>query len=150
VILHSTIPWTAMLDAHGRPVVDREARERAFARGLASSVAAVRPSGATVVVMQDTPGAPFPVAACLEAAAQPSDCTFPSGIGRSSRQVVRAAAVAARAVVVDPYPVVCPAPRCPVVVGDVVVYRAGGHLTRTYALRERPWVRSWLRPLLAR
>jgi hypothetical protein len=65
--------------------------------------------------------------------------------------VVREAAEAAGAVVVDPYPVVCPGTNCEVVHdGRLVVYRDGGHLTKTYALHQRPWVQSWLDPLLSR
>jgi hypothetical protein len=150
VILHSAVPWNRMLDAQGRPVDGEGNRAAAFTRAVEASVAAVRPSGAVVVAMQDAPGVPYPVEPCLEAAAEPTTCTFPSLIGSTNRRVFEQVAAAAGAVVVDTYPAVCPAARCPVVVGDIVVYRGGGHLTVPYVLRERPWVRSWLEPLLRR
>jgi peptidoglycan/LPS O-acetylase OafA/YrhL len=143
VILHSSVPWGALLDARGRPAADRAATLR---RGVTSSVTAARRSGATVIAMLDTPGAtgPVPIQTCLATAAKPERCDFPSAIDGPTRAVVRKAAEAAGAIVVDPYPVVCPAATCPAVRDRLVVYRDGGHLTKTYALHLRPWVRSWL------
>jgi hypothetical protein len=147
VVLHSTVPWDSMLDADGRKETDRAA---ALARGVAATVTAVRRSGATVVAMLDTPGYPS-VQACLATAKSPERCDFPSFRDDPARTVVREAAEAAGAVVVDPYPVVCPGTNCEVVHdGRLVVYRDGGHLTKTYALHQRPWVQSWLDPLLSR
>jgi peptidoglycan/LPS O-acetylase OafA/YrhL len=149
VVLHGSVPWLKMLGADSRPVPDRAAALRGAVR---ATVTAVRRSGATVVVMLDTPVSrrAQPVQRCLATAADPAACDFPSAAGAADRAVLRAAATAAGAVVVDPYPVVCPGPVCRVVQDGVVVYRDDDHLTRTYVLGRLPWVRGWLDPLLAR
>jgi hypothetical protein len=150
IVLHSTIPWEQMLDDEGQPVADREA---ALADAVTASVRAMRRTGATVVAMLDTPTATakdgVPVESCLATADDPAECDFPSRSGSPERAVLREAAEKAGAVVVDPYPAICPDSVCTVVQDGVVVYRDAGHLTRTYALDQRQWVRSWLRPLLA-
>jgi peptidoglycan/LPS O-acetylase OafA/YrhL len=148
VILHSAVPWGYMLDRNGKPVTNRRT---ALTRAVTSTVTRLRQTGATVVTMLDTPAATgkVPVQRCLATADDPAECDFPSEIGAPERTVVRQAAKAAGAVVVDPYPVVCPAATCPVVRDDTVVYRDGGHLTKTYVLQQLPWIRTWLDPLLA-
>jgi peptidoglycan/LPS O-acetylase OafA/YrhL len=148
VLLHSSVPWSSMLDERGKRVTDRRA---ALTRAVSSMVTKVRRSGATVVVMLDTPRAvgKVPVQRCLATADDPAECNFPTDIRTPDRPVVRKAAAEAGAVVVDPYPVVCPAATCEVVRANTVVYRDGGHLTKTYVLQRVPWVRTWLDPLLA-
>ena len=42
--------------------------------------------------------------------------------------------------VADMTPWVCPRGTCPAVVGDVLVYRVGSHLTATYALTAAPYL----------
>jgi peptidoglycan/LPS O-acetylase OafA/YrhL len=149
VVVHGSVPWSKMLDAGSRPVADRAGALRA---AVTATVTAVRRSGATVVVMLDTPASrrAQPVQHCLATAGDAAACDFPSAAGAEERAVVRGAATAAGAVIVDPYPVVCPESTCHVVQDGVVVYRDDDHLTRTYVLGRRDWVRSWLDPLLAR
>jgi peptidoglycan/LPS O-acetylase OafA/YrhL len=150
VVLHSRNTWTQLLDADGRPAADRAA---ALSRGVTSTVTAARRSGATVVVLLDIPLAlgmetGQRVQDCLATARDPADCSFPSRRDAPQRAVVRRAAAAAGAVTVDPYPVICPEAECRAVQDRIAVYRDSGHLTKTYALHQRPWVRSWLGPLL--
>jgi peptidoglycan/LPS O-acetylase OafA/YrhL len=148
VILHSAVPWKSMLTRGGKPVASPAASLRA---AVAATVARLRQTGATVVVLLDTPAASgkVPVQKCLATADGAGRCDFPSQIGAPERTVVRQAAKAAGAVVVDPYPVVCPGARCEVVQDGIVVYRDNHHLTKTYVLHRQAWVRSWLDPLLA-
>jgi hypothetical protein len=35
---------------------------------------------------------------------------------------------------------ICPEETCPAVIGDVLVYRNGAHLTRTYVGTLTPWL----------
>jgi hypothetical protein len=149
VIAHARFPWGYMLDSAGRPVRDDGA---ALADAVTSTVRHLRRSGATVVVMLDTPAATGrkSVEQCLRTAATAGACRFPSLAGAAERSVARRAAERAGAVVVDPYLLLCPGRTCPVVRDHLVLYRDGGHLTRTYAVHERRWVRSWLYPLLSR
>jgi peptidoglycan/LPS O-acetylase OafA/YrhL len=148
VILHSSVPWGTILDDQGRKVRDPA---EALSRGVTASVTAARRSGATVVAMLDTPGVTgvVPIQTCLATAERPEACNFPSVADNPTRAVVKKAAEAAGAIVVDPYVEVCPDDTCEVVRDGIVVYRDGGHLTRTYALHQAPWVRSWLDRLLS-
>jgi hypothetical protein len=41
---------------------------------------------------------------------------------------------------IDPTPVVCLEKTCPAVIGDVLVYRNGAHLTATYVRTLTPWL----------
>jgi hypothetical protein len=38
----------------------------------------------------------------------------------------------------------CPGKMCPAVIGDVLVYRKGSHLTATYVLTLTPWLAEHL------
>jgi peptidoglycan/LPS O-acetylase OafA/YrhL len=148
VILHSAVPWNTMLIRDGHPTAWPAASLRAAVR---KTVTRLRETGATVVVMLDTPASnrETPVQQCLATADDPHRCDFPTQVGAPERAVVRRAATAAGAVVVDPYPVVCPEADCSVVQDGIVVYRDNHHLTKTYVLHEQAWVRSWLDPLVA-
>jgi peptidoglycan/LPS O-acetylase OafA/YrhL len=148
VVLHGDMPWDEMLGDGGGEVSDRPATLRA---AVTSSVTSLRRSGATVVALLETPEATLevPVQQCLAMSADPSRCAFRADPGAPERAVVAEAARAAGAVVIDPYPVVCPGTRCHSVQDDVIVFRDASHLTRSYVLHRRPWVRSWLEPLLA-
>jgi hypothetical protein len=41
---------------------------------------------------------------------------------------------------IDPTPVACTEKKCPAVIGDVLVYRNGAHLTATYVRTLIPWL----------
>ena len=41
---------------------------------------------------------------------------------------------------IDPTPIACPEKECPAVIGDVLVYRNGAHLTATYVRTLTPWL----------
>jgi hypothetical protein len=41
---------------------------------------------------------------------------------------------------IDPTPVACTEKKCPAVIGDVLVYRNGAHLTATYVRTLTPWL----------
>ena len=43
---------------------------------------------------------------------------------------------------------ICPADRCPVVIGHVAVHRAGDHLTATYAASLAPQIAAAVRDAL--
>ena len=48
-------------------------------------------------------------------------------------QIWKSAADAHGARFIDPVPWMCAESRCPLVVGDVIVYRDSNHITRTFA-----------------
>ena len=96
-------------------------------------------TGAVVVPILDTPGPPgFDVPACVTANPQQlSACAYPKAVGVESSGAPAQLAAAARvpgARVVDMSATTCPdGVRCPAVIGNVVVYRSGSHLSDTYA-----------------
>ena len=45
---------------------------------------------------------------------------------------------------IDPTPVICLKKTCPAVIGDVLFYRNGSHLTATYSRTLTPWLAEQL------
>lgn len=89
-----------------------------------------------VVALLDTPTPPFEVYECVaEHPEALSECAFDAtSPDRENASVVqRAAASRVPGVeVVDMTPYVCPGSRCPAVMGNVLTYRQGSHLTKTF------------------
>ena len=118
------------------------AKTAAFEEGYVSTLKELRDTGAPVAVIQDVPHPDGDVPECvsrsmeyLERCAIPKDEAFdypPTNV-RAAEQVEGAS-------LVDPTPVLCLEERCPAVVGDVLVYRNGAHLTRTYVRSLVPWL----------
>ncbi|MEV6298627.1 acyltransferase family protein [Actinoplanes sp. NPDC051861] len=104
--------------------------------GWARTLGELKRGGRKVVLLGDTPFF----------AGEPADCLTgnPKAIGGCAapadtvltepawREIQRAAAVAAGVPVIDPVPWLCAA-RCPLVVGNTLVYRDSNHLTEAYA-----------------
>lgn len=121
-----------------RPLVD----------GYASRWGALADAGMPVVVVGDSPRSPDDLDVC--AARHPREltrCSFDaaSAVAGSGLDVQREAAVTASAAgpgvrLLDLTPLICPAERCPVVIGHVAVHRAGDHVTATYAATLAPQV----------
>ena len=126
-----------------------QAFDRAWAAGTTATVRAARASGARVVVLSDTPYAgrdgqsvPECVSAHLESL---RDCAFTTatGLEQPRRRALQAAAArAAGATVVDTLGWFCADGACPVIVGNLLVYRDEHHLTTPYA--------TWLAPVVGR
>ncbi|MDN4473535.1 acyltransferase family protein [Demequina zhanjiangensis] len=97
-------------------------------------------AGIGVVALSDNPRAPngYDIVTCL--ADNPDDataCAFPreDALASSASPAQRAAAEAVEsATFVDVTDVICPQDMCAPIIGDVVVYRDGAHITNTYAL----------------
>ncbi|MEM8705191.1 MAG: acyltransferase family protein [Actinomycetota bacterium] len=83
---------------------------------------------AEVVFVLDTPIATADVTHCL-VARSPLECGVPADVTFNDAQRVGLAPVADR--VVDVLPMLCNAEVCPAVMGDVLVYRDRGHLSRS-------------------
>jgi peptidoglycan/LPS O-acetylase OafA/YrhL len=94
--------------------------------------------GTTVVAIGDTPrpGGKEPRYECVER--HPDDyleCAFPANDGVGSEALRRAVGLGEARTWLDLNPWICPQTpdgRCPAVVGEVLVYRQGTHITRTY------------------
>jgi hypothetical protein len=112
----------------------------AMVRGLRAYWSQLVDAGIQVVVQLDNPfPTTHPVYRCV--ADHPRDlgrCAFDAdrGIAESSAPVLREAAGSVPGVsVVDMTSSICPGEeRCPAVIDDVLVYRAGSHLTRTFTV----------------
>lgn len=94
-------------------------------------------AGIDVVPIADTPYPGFTVFECVaENRENLSECSFDRqrGIEHSGTPVLRRAAeLAGVTAFIDLTETVCPGDRCPPVVGNVLVYWQGAHVTRTFA-----------------
>ena len=106
--------------------------------------------GTTVVAISDTPrpGGEEHRYECVES--HPDDyleCAFPANDGVGSEALRGAVALGTSRTWLDLNPWVCPQTpdgRCPAVVGQVLVYRQGTHITRTYVESMIPVLESRL------
>ncbi|HEY0869691.1 MAG TPA: SGNH hydrolase domain-containing protein, partial [Acidothermaceae bacterium] len=118
--------------------------ETAWLAGTTSIVKTVESSGAAVVWIGDTPqpkgNAPDCVASKLKDVRPCMNTALAAELDPARRTQTMALAAAAGATVVDPTPWTCPGTTCPVVVGNLLVYRDDSHLSSAYV--------DWLGPLL--
>ena len=108
--------------------------------GLVTRWSEVRSWGTKIVVLVDNPvpnGIERPVDDCiLENAADVSKCAFDRARGVSASGAPAQRAAAARVPetqLLDLTEYICPRDTCAPVIGDVLVYRQGSHITATYA-----------------
>jgi peptidoglycan/LPS O-acetylase OafA/YrhL len=122
--------------------LDREASNEAVVEGYASTLTKLRDTGAPVAVIEDVPRPDKDVPECVSRSLDRlQDCAFPRSKALEQPRVnIRAAQEVEGARLVDPTPVVCLEETCPAVIGDVLVYRNGAHLTRTYVNSLTPWL----------
>lgn len=121
-------------------VADRS--EQAMVDGLASYWGRITDAGIPVATLLDNPEPSRAVSPVYECVAQHLDqlnrCAFDreSGFAESGGPTQLAAAAKVPAVeVIDMADVICPdGPRCAPVIGNVLVYRQGTHITNTYVL----------------
>lgn len=101
--------------------------------------------GMPVLAIRDTPRLPYRAPECVEERGR-DGCAYPkyAGLSRTPPTVA----------LVDPPPGVtfadlsdqlCPAQRCPAVIGNVLVYWDSSHFTATYARTMAPALRAWVR-----
>ncbi|SNQ51037.1 Acyltransferase 3 [Frankia canadensis] len=128
-------------------VVGSQARDRLAGRGpgvLAGLVRDLRATGAAVVFLRDTPFPGFNVLDCLARhPARISACAVSiaaSRLASSARQIDNRGAREGGALLVDPAGWLCTADGCPLVVGNVLVYRDWSHLSDTYARLLAPYL----------
>ena len=104
-------------------------------------------TGANVVALEDTPAPPNLVPRCVARSMKKlGRCAFPRRQGLSfPHYATRAAAEVDGVKLVDAAPKFCLRRVCPAVIGDVLVYRNGGHVTATYARTMSTWLGRRLR-----
>jgi peptidoglycan/LPS O-acetylase OafA/YrhL len=120
-----------------------------WARGWATTAAALRVKGTDLVFLADTPAAKTNVPECLsqhpkniqQCAQDPAEAA-----GSDQRARIAAAVRGAGARVVDPTPWFCDLGTCPVVVGNTLIYRDDNHITGPYARLLAPLLAEKLLP----
>jgi peptidoglycan/LPS O-acetylase OafA/YrhL len=109
-------------------------------------------AGIAVAVLRDTPLPPFNVADCVSGnLTQLTKCSFdrePALQGIGDDQVTAAQGLTGVRLL-DFTDAICPLPVCAPVIGGVLIYRDGDHLTATYALSLAPRLLTALEPLVA-
>jgi hypothetical protein len=145
------VTQSAQIAPHG--VADTQ-RDQALKDAWATTVATLASSGAEVVIMADTPLPAVDVPDCLSANLDDATACVTSRAEsiRFRRPGVEAAAAAeAGAGYIDPVDLACGQTRCPVIVGNLLVYRDASHLTTPFVrwleapiaeLLGPPWVSS--------
>lgn len=106
--------------------------------------------GSKVIAISDTPqpGGDEPRYECVEQSPEDFlDCAFPANDGLGSGPLHEAVQLGSSRTWLDLNPWVCPRTpddRCPVVVGNMLVYRQGSHVTRTYVESMTPLIEAEL------
>lgn len=115
---------------------DPAAGRRVMVEDLRRTWGELREVGSEVIVVLDNPAPPMTVPDCVaDRPASLDECSFPrrDGVAGSAAPTQREALGGTRGVgVVDLEDWICPADTCPPVIGEVLVYRQGSHLTATY------------------
>lgn len=132
-----------ILGADGQALAEDGALE-AWKRGLAATLRSM-PTTTRVVVLADTPFMRRNPVSCLEASpGDMSACQTPRSValGDSLDAAERETAEAAGAAFESLSDLVCPYDPCPVVIGDVLLWRNADHITATFAERLAPAMRT--------
>ena len=117
------------------------ATRAALVAGLADRWTEQRAAGIPVVVLADSPLSPNDLDICT--ARHPhelSRCAFERdpAVAGSGLPAQREASAASGTPLVDLTDWICPVAQCPVAIGNVVIHRAGDHLTATYVRSLAP------------
>lgn len=109
-----------------------------------------RPSGTKLIALLDNPWLPADTVQCVERNLSDAgeNCGQPREAALFDDGMLRAAEQVDGAEVIDLTDYYCTADECPAVVGGVLVYRDGGHLTATYAATLTPYLAGALVDIL--
>ncbi|AEI11627.1 acyltransferase family protein [Cellulomonas gilvus] len=126
-----------------------DSSSEAMSAGIERRWQEVAALGTRVVVLLDNPAPPDEVYECVaEHLETLTACAFDRDdavrSSAASEQLAAATALGDAVGVVDMTPWVCPTTRCAPVIGDVLVYRQGSHLTDTYVRSTVAMLRSEL------
>ena len=130
---------------------DGAAADQAWSDGLTRTMALLRPSADRVLILGDTPTPAVDVPGCVAAHAHSADrCTRArtDAIKSSRLEVERAVAAADDASFVPTGDWLCGATRCPVIIGDVLVYRDDNHMTADGSALLAPYIDAALTAML--
>jgi len=105
--------------------------------------------GVGVIALSDSPQPPFKVYQCVEENPDTfaTECAFEANDGSGTGVLREAAQMTPGVQFLDLNPWVCPGTDCPPVIGGVLIYRQGSHITATYAESLAPVLEALLLPL---
>jgi peptidoglycan/LPS O-acetylase OafA/YrhL len=138
------------LDIDGRQVGSMSAPD-VWNAALGRALSEITERARNVVLLGDTPHSYTPdPASCLSAhMSNALACATPLQAATAPERLEAEREVAGREGVgfVDPTPWLCPSVPCPAIVGGLLVYRDGGHMTRTFSTALAPYLSAELPPL---
>ena len=142
IVMSAAAAGGVLVDDSGAKVTDDGWAERTWVAGWSRSADRLAATGADLYLIEDTPYQAGDTTECLsQHLRDPAACVVgrEAALKHADRRRAIAAAVRARGVtLVDPLPWFCTATACPVIVGDVLVYRDASHVTATYARMLAP------------
>ena len=120
----------------------KEAGRDAMVAGYASTLKKLRSTGAPVALIDDVPHPDKNIPQCVSRSLEHlQECATPRSKALAYPRVnARTAAEVDGVRLIDPIPMICLEKTCPAVIGDVLVYRNGSHLTATYMRTLTPWL----------
>ena len=135
IILVTGTRGFAVVDSSGK-LLTGDARTRAWDAGMHRTLAKLIPAAGEVIMIADTPLSLVDPPVCLSQ--HPSSvlaCATPVKGAINAAWLAEEQRVANLEGVgfIDPTRLVCPSSPCPVVLGNLLVYRDSGHLTATFA-----------------
>ncbi|HET7167925.1 MAG TPA: SGNH hydrolase domain-containing protein [Candidatus Limnocylindrales bacterium] len=125
-------------------------RDDLWAAGLRRSITAIATAARRVVVIGDTPNPTGDPPVCLSDHLDDAlACATPASkaLGPARTATERRVAERAGATFIDPSRWLCPSDPCPVVIGRVLIYRDGHHMTTPFAAALAPYLDPLLPPL---
>jgi peptidoglycan/LPS O-acetylase OafA/YrhL len=137
------------LDRDAEGYEDR--RRVVFAAGLARSWDRLTAAGTRVGVLMGVPRFDYDVPECVSRHRERlSSCAGAREVVLEQNNAALRQAVdeAGGAEAIDLHPYICPGASCPAVIGNVLVYADGNHLSATYVRTLAPWLRAAIEPLV--
>jgi hypothetical protein len=109
-----------------------------------------RPGGTELIALLDNPRLVGDIAVCVESAGTQAGeaCGLPRSKALFDDGQTRAARQVDGAQIIDLTDYFCSKTECPAVIGGVLVYRDGNHLTATYAATITPYLAEQLRAMI--
>jgi peptidoglycan/LPS O-acetylase OafA/YrhL len=117
-----------------------DASDDAMVEGYASTLRKLRSTGAPIALIEDVPHPTKNIPECVSRSLDHLEkCATPRSKALDYPNVNTRVAEGVEGVrLIDPTPVACTEKKCPAVIGDVLVYRNGAHLTATYVRTLTP------------
>jgi hypothetical protein len=127
------------------------ANARAMQHGYVATLRRIRAAGDQVVLVEDTPEAPFDVAECVAGnPGDPSACDFPQPHRPDREFEVRAVKQVPGARLIDLDSAICRHGTCRAAVGNVLVYRDDAHITADFSRTLAPRFETTLKKVVGR